>query len=194
VTLGEALAAITEALTGLGAPFAVVGGMAVSARAEPRFTRDVDVAVAVGSDVEAESLIHSLTARAWSVVGIVEQDVTGRLAQARLSRADDDDPVVCDLLLASSGIEDLVVVGAEPLEVLPGVVLPVARRSHLIALKLLSVDERRLQDRIDPMSLVAGAAQGERDEVEEAVAMIMSRGMHRGRDLVRAVQELPWAD
>ena len=36
---------------------ALVGGLAVSARAEPRFTRDVDFAVAVGSDKEAEQLI-----------------------------------------------------------------------------------------------------------------------------------------
>ena len=35
---------------------ALVGGLAVSARAEPRFTRDVDLAVAVVSDDEAERL------------------------------------------------------------------------------------------------------------------------------------------
>lgn len=38
----------------IGARFAVVGGLAVSARAEPRMTRDADFAVAVVSDHEAE--------------------------------------------------------------------------------------------------------------------------------------------
>ncbi len=34
--------------------FALVGGLAVSARTEPRFTRDADLAVALTSDAEAE--------------------------------------------------------------------------------------------------------------------------------------------
>jgi hypothetical protein len=38
----------------LGARWALVGGLAVSARAEPRTTRDIDVAIVVGSDSEAE--------------------------------------------------------------------------------------------------------------------------------------------
>ena len=37
----------------VGVRFAVVGGLAVSARAEPRLTRDADFAVAVASDEEA---------------------------------------------------------------------------------------------------------------------------------------------
>ncbi len=35
--------------------FALVGGLAVSARSEPRFTRDIDLAVAVDGDQQAES-------------------------------------------------------------------------------------------------------------------------------------------
>ena len=42
--------------------FALVGGLGVSARTEPRFTRDADLAVAVATDVEAEALIHRLQA------------------------------------------------------------------------------------------------------------------------------------
>ena len=34
---------------------ALIGGLAVSARTEPRFTRDADLAVAVTSDAEAEA-------------------------------------------------------------------------------------------------------------------------------------------
>lgn len=41
-------------------PFALVGGLAVSARTEPRFTRDADLAVALASDAEAEALIREL--------------------------------------------------------------------------------------------------------------------------------------
>jgi len=41
---------------------ALVGGLAVSARAEPRLTRDVEVAVAVAGDAEAEPLMQALVA------------------------------------------------------------------------------------------------------------------------------------
>jgi hypothetical protein len=50
-------------LTELGARFALVGGLAVSAWGEPRYTRDVDLAVAVDMDEEAERLVHALSAR-----------------------------------------------------------------------------------------------------------------------------------
>lgn len=40
--------------------FALVGGLAVSVRCEPRFACDLDLAVAVASDLEAEAL-----AREW---------------------------------------------------------------------------------------------------------------------------------
>jgi hypothetical protein len=36
---------IAAALRAVQRPFAVVGGLAISVRGEPRFTRDVDVAV-----------------------------------------------------------------------------------------------------------------------------------------------------
>ena len=51
---------ILARLTALGFRHAIVGGLAVSARTEPRFTRDVVVAVAVRSDSEAEALTHAL--------------------------------------------------------------------------------------------------------------------------------------
>jgi hypothetical protein len=38
--------------------FALVGGLAVSIRTEPRFTRDADLAVALANDAEVEALIH----------------------------------------------------------------------------------------------------------------------------------------
>jgi hypothetical protein len=49
-----------EALEALGFEWALVGGLAVSARAEPRFTRDVDLAVSVVADRQAEALIREL--------------------------------------------------------------------------------------------------------------------------------------
>ncbi len=61
---------------------------------------------------------------------------------------------VVDVLFASSGIEPEIVRSAEAIEILPGLVVPVARTGHLIALKLLARDdESRPQDLADLRSL-----------------------------------------
>ena len=61
--LQAALAEIGRVLDECDIDWALVGGLAVSARAEPRFTRDVDLAVAVEGDPEAESLVRELRGR-----------------------------------------------------------------------------------------------------------------------------------
>lgn len=131
-----------------GRATALVGGLAVSARAEPRLTRDVDLAVAVEGDPDAEALVQALVTDGYATLAIIEQETTRRLATARLALPGETARgVVADLLFASSGIEALVVAEAEPLEVLPGVTVPVARTGHLVALKLLSREDRtRPQD------------------------------------------------
>lgn len=56
----------------------------MSVRAEPRLTRDADLAVAVNGDEEAETLVRQLSAREYGVVALVEQEATGRLSTVRL--------------------------------------------------------------------------------------------------------------
>jgi hypothetical protein len=76
--LDAALRQICGDLSEAGASFALVGGLAVSARTEPRFTRDADIAVAVSNDAEAERLIHRLQASSYRVEALLEQDAAGR--------------------------------------------------------------------------------------------------------------------
>ena len=158
----------------------IVGGLAVSARCDPRFTRDVDIAVVVDTDEHAEALIHALASHGLRMAGLVEQEAVGRLAMARLST---QDGLSVDLLIASSGIETEVVMNAEILEVVQGVLLPVARIGHLIALKLLSVAPGRETDAADLRNLAAVATQDEWNLASEAVAQIQERGFARGRQL-----------
>jgi hypothetical protein len=82
-SLEEALRAIADALNRRQVRWALVGGLAVSARAEPRTTRDVDVAVSVPDDAAGEGLAWQLTSSGWAIVGTVEQDATDRLATVR---------------------------------------------------------------------------------------------------------------
>lgn len=182
--LETALRRIAIDLTDLRVSFALVGGLAVSARTEPRFTRDTDLAVAVSDDAEAEALIHRLRARHYAVESIVEQDAVGRLATVRLTRSGKPEVPVVDLLFASSGIEPEVVAEADPIELLPNMTISVARTGHLIALKVLSRDDMtRPQDLVDLRALLRVASESELARARQAVALIDARGYHRGRDL-----------
>lgn len=122
--VAAALAGALEAL--VGRRLALVGGLAVSARSEPRFTRDVDLAVAVEDDEDAEQLVRALTGRGYR--------------------------------------------------------MPVACIGHLLAMKVLSHDDRRPQDGADLVALL-GEANPEDVAVAQAVGLITQRGFHRGRDL-----------
>src|SRR6185295_18335123 len=61
--LEKILRHIQSELEGRGKQWSLVGGLAVVVRGEPRFTRDADLAVAVGNDAEAESLVRGLQER-----------------------------------------------------------------------------------------------------------------------------------
>jgi len=189
--LATALAVLLGHLDQCGAHVALVGGLAVSARAEPRLTRDVDLAVQVVSDVEAEQLIQRLLSLGYATIAIVEQEYTRRLATVRLRLPEGSEHgVVADLLFASSGIEPEVVTDAEPLEIFPGVTLPVAQIGHLVALKLLARNDRsRPQDAVDLRALREVAPQGEIARAQLAVGLIQQRGYARGRDLEDALSQ-----
>jgi len=177
-------------LDAIGAEHALVGGLAVSVRTEPRFTRDVDLAVAVADDAVAETVIGALLQRGYRSLAMVEHEATGRLATARLTGPQGDGTVV-DLLLASSGIEPEVVAQAERIEVLDGLVAPVATTGHLITLKLLARDDRsRPQDLVDLRALLAVAGQADLELCRTSALLVKARGYDRGRDLVAALSEL----
>jgi hypothetical protein len=165
--------------------WALVGGLAVSVRAKPRFTNDVDVAVAVETDQDAESLIYTLTRRGFRVLVCLEHEGVSRLSTVRLlPPGQDADGLVVDLLFASSGIEPELAEAATELEVLPGVPVPVATLGHLLALKVLAMDDAtRPQDRIDILGLLEHADSLEIARAQAAIALITARGFNRAKNL-----------
>ncbi len=184
-SLETALRRAVAVLNESGLRWAVVGGLAVSARAEPRTTRDIDVAIAVVDDAEAEAVLFRLQVLGFTVVSVVEQPARKRLATARLtSGAPSLSGVLVDLLFASSGIEPEVVSGAEMMEIVPSLTIPVARTGHLIALKALARNDRdRPQDLDDIRALLREATPADVAEARDAAALIESRGFARGRRL-----------
>jgi hypothetical protein len=185
IALESALRRIVLELRELHVSFALVGGLAISIRTEPRFTKDADLAVALTSDAEAESLVRQLTALDYRVAAVVEQEAVGRLATVRLSRTDQKNIPVIDLLFASSGIESEIVTEAEPVEVVSGLTLGVARTGHLLALKVLARDDlRRPLDIADLRALLRVASDAELARARSALTLIADRGYHRGRNLM----------
>lgn len=180
-----AIRRIVSDLDGQRSAWALVGGLAVSARTEPRTTRDVDVAVMVPDDAAAEAMIWSLTRAGYAVAGAVEQTDTRRLATVRLHPPSSDaSGVIVDLLFASSGIEPELVGRATRLEIVAGLELPVASVGDLIALKVLSRDDdRRPQDAVDLRALCRAASDADIAVARDALALVTTRGFNRGRDL-----------
>jgi hypothetical protein len=170
-------------LNAVKAHWVLIGGVAVAVRTIPRFTRDLDFAVA--SDNEAEDVVHRLRSRGYSPMEVLEQDYVKRLSGVRMARKDSD--VVVDLLFASSGIENEVVASADHLEVSPGLVVPVATTAHLIALKVLA---GRNQDLTDLGNLIPAAAAADLADARHAVALIQARKFSRGQDVVADLEQL----
>jgi len=182
---------ITAKLREWQQPWALVGGLAVSVRTEPRFTRDLDLAVAVADDAAAEALVHSLHGTGFFTLATVEQEEKHRLATVRIAPSGSrPQGLMLDLLFASSGIEAEVCMEAERLQVFPSLAVPVARIHHLMALKILARDDRtRPQDVADLRQLIAAADPADLARADEACRLIESRGFNRSRNLVQALKD-----
>jgi predicted nucleotidyltransferase len=182
-----ALKAIAAELTALGRGFAVVGGFGVSVRGEVRFTRDVDVAVVAADDRDVEALVRELRGRRYDVVALVEHEERRRIATVRLRSPSG---ITVDLLTASSGIEPEIVARSSAVTIEGIGVVPVARAEELLAMKILSLDERRLQDRIDADKLLDVNVTLDLAGVRANLALIEERGFSRHQNLERKLQEI----
>jgi len=187
--LDDALVRASEVLTELGKGFALVGGIAVSALTAPRSTGDVDIAVAVADDGEAETVAESFITAGYDIASLLEQDDTGRLAGVRVHDAATG--VGLDLMFATCGVEPEIVASARQIEVLPGTVLPVASIGSLIVMKLLSRDDRRRPtDADDLRSLAEVATDGDWAEARRLADLATARDAHRDRDLAASLSHL----
>jgi predicted nucleotidyltransferase len=181
--LEEALIRLDTDLAVLRLRWALIGGWAVSLRAEPRTTKDVDVTIAVASDREAERIAVGLRHRGYHYLpdSVLEQTAVGRLATVRLLSPATPEGCVVDLLFASSGIEPEVTAAAERLEVLPGFSVPVAQLGHLLALKILA---GRPQDLADIQALLQYSVARDLKLARESLELISRRGYDRGKNLM----------
>ncbi len=115
-------------------------------------------------------------------------DVTGRLATMRmLAPSPVGDGTVVDLMFASTGIESEIVAAATPIDILPGVTVPVASLAHLLAMKVLA---GRLQDAADFASLFRRASEADLEAVRVGLSLMTQRRTHRQKNLSREFDRL----
>jgi hypothetical protein len=71
IGLGNLVRPIISRLRASRAEFAIVGGLAVSVRTVPRFTKDADLAVLVSSDAEAEHITFAVARDGYQVSALI---------------------------------------------------------------------------------------------------------------------------
>lgn len=124
------LARLARLLDAWPHPAAVVGGLAVVLRVQPRFTRDLDVVVVVPAP--RRSLLPALTAAGYTYdPGDIDEWLDGGLVRAVVPETGEG----LDLILADVPYLETVAGRAEPLEI-EGCSLPVATLEDLLLLKL----------------------------------------------------------
>ncbi len=185
-----ALIQLASNLEALRLRWALIGGLAVSALAEPRTTGDVDVVVSVAEDQEAEKAALALQARGYQIHSVLEHAV-GRLSTVRLFAPGTGRPgILTDLLFSSSGIEPEIAALAQPVEVIEGLRVPVARVGHLLALKVLAAKAQRPRDVEDIRHLLKVASTEDLELARESLDLITQRGFDRDKDLQEELAKL----
>jgi hypothetical protein len=188
--LADAIACVVGWFKDRGAPFCLVGGLAVSFRTIERATRDVDLVVAVASDQDADECVRELREIGFAAVEIFQRKESGAVSTVRMLSSSFPG-IYVDLLFFACGIEREIVESATEIEILPGVIVPTATMSSLIAMKVLSSgNKRRRQDLLDLEHLIADASQAEILESQKLVSLITARGFNSGRDLEKVLKDL----
>lgn len=169
--------------------YCLVGGLAVSFRTIERATRDVDLAVGVQSEHHAENLIREIQNIGFTPVELLQRRSNGAISTVRLLSAEFPG-VYLDLLLSTCGIENEVITYATPIEILPGLVIPVATIPSLVAMKILSCGyKNRRQDVLDLEHLISDASLSELTQAESLVELMISRGFGAERDLRKVLRD-----
>lgn len=167
-TLADALAM----LTARGIPAAVIDGLAVSLRGQPRMTVDVDI-VAIAEVDRALALVAELAATPFEPLFPGVEEVVSRSCILPIRHRATG--VRVDLALGLSGFERQAVARATPVDV-GGVTVPVVAAIDLLVMKALA---GRPQDEADLRTIIT--AQG--DSLDWAACLELARQLGAAIDV-----------
>ena len=137
-----ALERLTRALNENGVGYALIGGIAVSLVAKPRFTADIDAVLwHLGDDFG--STLEALRSRGFESRSEKPLEFARRHRMLLLA---DADGVGIDLSLGALPFEEETVRNALRIEVVPGLEVRVARPEALVVMKALAARPRDLED------------------------------------------------
>lgn len=124
-----------------GIPSAIIGGIAISAWGEPRFTGDVDLKVLVERD-EAKKLLGVLEPE-YKLTHKNPEDAIRRLGYIFVQ---DSDNVRLDLLLSDTEFDRQVIAHAQDIQIVPRIKLRMCTAEDLIIYKMISTRSRDIAD------------------------------------------------
>lgn len=183
--LGVALERSIAELDAAGIAFALVGGLAIGVRADPRVTRDIDYVVPASDDAQAEAILFALQQRGFFVEAVFVRD-QGRISTVRTRHRSAPD-VLVDLLFSNARIEQEIVDESSREEIATGIECPVAQAWHLLAMKVLA---NRKKDQPDLQDLIEGASASVVARAEAALRLMQRRGVAPKRDLIAELHRL----
>lgn len=123
-------------------PYAIIGGVAVSVRAVPRYTKDVDAVLWVGED-GWEEILESITRRGLKPKAV---DPIRFARQNRLLLLTDQDGTEIDLSFGALPFEEEMIRNAEPIEIGDGCTASVATAEALVIMKAIAWRPKDQQD------------------------------------------------
>jgi hypothetical protein len=140
----DQLAAVGRALASLGAEYMLIGGLAVGVWSEPRATKDCDLSVRVlASPGELDAALSQAGLEVSRGV-LARAQAYGEAVRLR-RRGRGDEPIVVDLLFATTPFEIEALGRRQPLQVL-GVEVPVVAPEDLFVFKLIAGRPQDLAD------------------------------------------------
>lgn len=183
---------LTQDLNESGVAWCLVGGLGSSVYAEPRTTKDIDVAIFVSDEDRFTQLRSFLLNRGYIDPQILMHTMPTRRMGWRVCLSTSQGTTLpIDLLSSACGIEEQVVKEAVSVELLPGLSLPVASLGHLLAMKILSQnDTDRIQDRADLLALLRNASEHDIALAKRALRQIEAVGFADGRNLVEELARI----
>jgi hypothetical protein len=190
--LKQNLLLVCKSIEAQAVRYCIVGGFAVSYRAEPRLTRDIDLTLSLATDVEVENLTRNITQTGLVAETVLENSTLGVISTVRLINPNQPKKIYTDLLFRSCGIEQEIIDTATEEELFPGErSFPVATIPSLIAMKCLSYSpQHRSKDLDDLRGLVQHSSSEQREEAARLVGLIQQRGFSRQEDLAAKLDEL----
>jgi hypothetical protein len=180
--IAEAFESTRSVLDGEGVGWALIGGLAVSARAAPRFTYDVDFVVACEAG-RVEAVVHAFLARGFLLEALLENRRTREIATVRLRPPRSS--TIVDLLFQLTGNELEIAADATEIDVAPGIRSRVASVAHLIATKVFAARDK---DREDLANLLLVSTPADVVLARRALTHIQSSGRAPGRRLLRELE------